>query len=153
LLAIQNVLDIAGGDRIYAGINVSDREDDWLQNYRIPDVAVVLKDSKAKACETHLCGGPEFLVEIVSPNDIAREKRPFYARIGVRELLIVDRGPWALELYRLEEGALALAGRSTVAEPEPLASLVLPLDFRLVAGASRPRIELRRTDGSQTWTI
>jgi len=25
--------------------------------------------------------------------------------------------------------------------------------FRLVAGANRPRIEVRRTDGSQTWTI
>jgi len=71
----------------------------------------------------------------------------------VRELLIVDRDPWALELYRLEEGELAPAGRSSVEEPEPLTSVVLPLMFRLVPGADRPSIEVRRTDGTQVWTI
>jgi len=50
VLAIQNVLNVSAGDRIYAGINVSDREDDWLQNYRIPDIAVVLKGNPAKPC-------------------------------------------------------------------------------------------------------
>ena len=153
VLAIRNVLDIARGDRIYAGLNVSNREDDWLQNYRVPDVAVVLKDNAAKACGTHLCGGPEFLIEIASPNDLAREKRPFYAKIGVRELLVVDRDPWALELYRLEEGDLPLAGRSTVEEPEPLTSVMLPLEFHLASGPDRPRIEFRRTDGTQVWSI
>ena len=153
LLAIQAVLDPAAGDRVYPGLNVSDREVDWLQNYRVPDIAVVLKGNPAKPCHAHLYGGPDFLVEIVSPNDIAREKRPFYARIGVRELLIVDRDPWAIELYRLEEGDLALAGRSGLDEPELLASAVLPLELRLVAGADRPQIEVRRTDGTQVWTI
>lgn len=137
----------------FNGLNVSDREEVWLQNYREPDVGVFLAGNTAKDCGSHWCGGPDLVVEILSPNDLAREKRPFYAGIGVRELLIVDRDPWALELYRLEEGDLALAGRSTVEEPEPLTSVVLPLEFHLVSGPDRPRIEVRRTDGTQVWTI
>ena len=150
---IDAIVEEAGNGLAINGVNVSDREEGWVDNFREPDVAVVLTGNPAKNCGTHWCGGPDFLVEILSPNDLAREKRPFYAKIGVRELLIVDRDPWALELYRLEEGDLALAGRSTVEEPEPLTSMVLPLDFRLVAGTDRPMIEVRRTDGSQTWTI
>jgi Uma2 family endonuclease len=151
--AFQNVLDLDGGDRLYAGLNVSDREVGWLQNYRIPDLAVVRKDNPAKDCETHLCGGPDFVVEILSADDLARKKRPFYAKLGVRELLIIDRDPWGLELYRLEKGELALAGRSTLDEPVMLASAVLPLVFRLVPGPTRPQIAVQRVDGTQTWTI
>ena len=44
ILALQSVLDLDGSDRMYAGINVSDREEGWLQNYRVPDLAVVLSD-------------------------------------------------------------------------------------------------------------
>ncbi len=152
-LALQNVLDIDGGDRMYAGINVSDREQDWLQNYRIPDLAVVLSGNGLKDCETHLRGGPDFVVEILSPNDLAREKRGFYAQVGVRELLIVDRDPWALELYRLDDGILAPVGTSTADRPDVLASAVLPLTFRLLPGAERPRFEVSRTDGASIWTI
>jgi Uma2 family endonuclease len=150
---IDAIVDEAGNGLAINAVNVSDREEGWVQNFREPDVAVVLTGNPAKNCGTHWCGGPDFLVEILSPNDLAREKRPFYAKIGVRELLIVDRDPWALELYRLEEGDLALAGRSSLDEPERLASVVLPLEFRLVPGPDRPRIEVRRTDRTQVWTI
>jgi Uma2 family endonuclease len=153
LLALREVLDITAGDRMYGGINVSDREEGWLQNYRVPDLAVVLRGNPARNCGTHWCGGPDFVVEILSPNDLARGKRDFYARIGVREFLIVDRDPWALELYRLDGGELKLVGKSTLDEPETLTSSVLPLSFRLVPGEERPMIEVSRTDGAQTWTV
>jgi Uma2 family endonuclease len=151
LLAFQSVLDLEGGDRMYAGMNVSDRKEDWGQNYRVPDVAVVLSGNPAEDCETHLCGGPDFIVEVLSPGDLAREKLPFYAKIGVRELLLIDRDPWALELYRLEAGELRLGGTSHPDLSEPLASAVLPLVFRLVPGQDRPRVEVRTADGNQSW--
>jgi Uma2 family endonuclease len=135
------------------GLNVSDREEGWTENFREPDVAVILEGNPGKDCGTHFCGGPDFLVEILSHDDLAREKRPFYSKLGVRELLIVDRDPWALELYRLEEGDLALTGRSSLDEPESLPSAVLPLVFRLVPGKNRPTIEVLQADGSPTWTI
>ena len=55
-------------------------------------------------------GGPDFAVEVISPFDRSRKKFEFYARVGVRELLLVNRKPWSLELYRLDRGR-AEAGR------------------------------------------
>jgi Uma2 family endonuclease len=150
---IQAVLDAGGGGTALPGINVSDREDDWSQNYRCPDVAVILQGGLAKNCDTHLCGGPDLVVEIVSPDDRSREKLGFYSQIGVHELLIVDRDPWTLELYRLEAGQLKLAGRSTPDSLTQLQSTVLPLNFRLVAGDARPVIEVEHHDGRQKWRI
>ena len=40
-----------GLGRVFAGANVSDREDDWMKNFRVPDVVVVLNASKARDCE------------------------------------------------------------------------------------------------------
>jgi Uma2 family endonuclease len=137
----------------YPGVNVSDREEDWTQNYRGPDVAVVLAGCHAKNCGTHWFGGPDLVVEVVSPHDRSRDKIDFYSLVGVREFLIVDRFPWALELYRLNAGRLQLAGRSTSDAPSELQSSVLPLNFRLVPGDARPVIEVTHHDGSQTWRI
>jgi len=49
-------------------------------------------------------GGPDFAVEILNPGDRTPEKLPFYASVNVRELLVVDRDPWSLELFRLCDG-------------------------------------------------
>ena len=134
-------------------VNVSDREEDWEFNYRIPDFAVFLKGSKAKNCGTHWCGGPDFLSEILSPKDKAREKLPFYEELSVREVLLIDRGPWALELYRLRNKKLRLVAKSTLKNPVWLESTVLPLRFRLVPGQGRPHIEIMHTDGAQRWLV
>src|SRR4051812_16753222 len=97
---------------VRGGVNVSDREIDWTQNFRCPDVVVFLKGTKAQNRDTFWLGGPDFAVEIVSPNDASRDKLAFYASVGVRELLIVDRDPWQLELFRLDGDALRVVGRS-----------------------------------------
>jgi Uma2 family endonuclease len=150
---LQAVLDAANPGIVFAGVNVSDREEGRAHDYRCPDVAVVLPGGPAQNCETHWCGGPDFLVEIVSPDDRSRQKLDFYARIGVRELFIVDRTPWALELYRLKEDELQSIGQSVVESPVQLQSTVLPLNFRLIAGQPRPVIEVVHQDGGQTWRI
>ena len=138
-------------DRVYAGVNVSDRIEGWLENYRCPDVAVFLPGCLAQNCGTHWCGGPDFGAEIVSDGDRSREKLDFYALVGMRELLIIDRDPWALELYRLQAGRLVSVGKVDFAHPGSLVSEVLPLTFRLVAGQFRPRIEVTHRESRQSW--
>jgi len=148
--ALQSMLGNESGARIFPGINLSDRVQGWEQNFRGPDVAVFLSDTKAKNCGTHWCGAADFLVEIVSPHDRTRDKLAFYSQIGVRELLIVDRQPWAIELWRLHDRQLVETGRSTIDATTFLDNQVLPVRFRLAQGAERPQIEVVKLDGSQT---
>jgi Uma2 family endonuclease len=150
---LLSVIEWPGLGTVYVGVNVSDREEGWEKNYRIPDVAVFLKGTKAKNCGTHWCGGPDFLAEILSPGDRAREKLPFYADLGVREVLLLNRDPWALELYQRRRNRLRLVGKDTLEKPALLASAVLPLRFHLLAGEPRPQIEITHTDGVQRWII
>ena len=147
------IVDEMGGGHALPGIKVSDRVQGWKANYREPDVAVYLPGNPAQILKAHACGGPDFAVEILSPGDLGRRKLDFYAKVGTRELLLLDRMPWTLELYRLLEGRLKLVGTSTPEIPEALASEVLPLSFRLVPGEGRPTLELARLDGQQTWRI
>ena len=142
-----------GGAKSFPGVNVSDRDQGWTQNYREPDLAVFLSGNPAKNRGGHWEGGPDLAVEILSPGDLARDKRDFYAAVGVRELLIIDRHPWSLEVYRARDARLVLVTEATVDGAEVLTSEVLPLTFRLVAGDDRPRIEVTRADGGETWII
>jgi hypothetical protein len=150
-------IDLPGLGLVHPGANVSDREEDWTFNYRVPDVAVYLAGTTARDCGTHWLGGPDFAVEVASPGDETRDKLPFYGKVGVRELLLIDRDPWALELHRLRDDALIVAGTSRVASGGVLASGVLPLSFRLVGGegggSGRPRIEVAHVDGAQRWLV
>jgi Uma2 family endonuclease len=100
--AITTVIDWRGLGRTLAGGNVSDRRDDWTQNYRIPDVLVFLNETEAEDCGTHWFGGPNFAIEIVSPGDRTLDKLGFYAAVGTRELLVIDRDPWKMTLYQID---------------------------------------------------
>jgi Putative restriction endonuclease len=138
--------------QVFPGINVSDRRKGWEKNYRCPDVAVILPGSKAVDCGPFLFGGPDFVVEVASDYDRSREKFDFYARVGVREMLLVDRNPWQLELYRLEGSELKLIGSSDPANQQLLTSQVLPLTFRLFPRESgRPQIEVIKPATNERW--
>ena len=138
--------------RVFPGVNVSDRKKDWKNNYRCPDVAVVLPGSRAVDCDTFYFGGPDFVVEIASDYDRSREKFDFYSRVGVREMLIVDRNPWQLELYRLDGSELAPVGKSDPAGQQSIASQVLPLTFRLLSRPTgRPQIEIVKPESNERW--
>jgi Uma2 family endonuclease len=150
--AFNSVVDLQKGDLVLPGANVSDREADWLTNYRIPDVVVYLASNPAKNLSTHWAGGPDLAVEITSPGEDPREKLDFYARINTREVMIVDRDPWRLELHQLRDGQMNLAGRSEPGNPVVLASAALPLTFQLRAGTSRPTILITHTATGRTWT-
>ncbi|MBX3437351.1 MAG: Uma2 family endonuclease [Planctomycetaceae bacterium] len=135
------------------GVNVSDRIEGWKENYRCPDVVVFLNETRAQNHDTFWYGGPDFAIEVVSPFDRTREKLPFYASIGMRELLLVDREPWSLELFRLDAGVLKQIGGATTDEVDELRSEIVPLSFTLQPNEGRPQVVVRHRDGQQVWTI
>jgi Uma2 family endonuclease len=151
MFALYCAVEKSEGTRVRPGGNISDRVEGWTHNYRIPDVALFLPDTQAQDCDTHWCGGPDFAVEIKSEGDRSEEKLPFYAQVGVRELLLVHRDPWSLELFRLHDGTLRSVGRSTVDRPHVLMSQVVPLSFELAAGDHRPDIVVRHIDRQRVW--
>jgi Uma2 family endonuclease len=55
-------------------------------NYRVPDASIARPD---QVSERGL-DGAELVVEVLSPNDESRDKLPFYAKLCVREVWIVD---------------------------------------------------------------
>jgi Uma2 family endonuclease len=150
---LQSLIGWKGQGKVRAGVNVSDRIDDWTHNYRCPDVAVFLNGSDAQNHNTFWFGGPDFAVEIVSPDDSSRDKLGFYASVGVRELLIIDRAPWRLELYRLASGRMVEVGHSVPTLADALVSEIVPLSFRLIAGGARPSIEVTERGGPGRWVI
>jgi Uma2 family endonuclease len=148
----HEVAETAGSGQVYPGANVSDRRKGWEYNHRIPDLLVVLKNSRAIDCGTHFHGGPDFLVEIESPGDDTEEKVPFYGEIGVRELLIIHRDKRTLRLLRLEGEELVLVRPSSFQGKDWLVSEVLPLAFRRAVRKGVPVTQVRRSDGkSGVW--
>jgi Uma2 family endonuclease len=141
------------GAQVFPGVNISDSIEAWERNYRCPDAVVFLPSTSAKDCGTHWFGGPDLAVEIVSPNDRTRKKLPFYSSIGTRELFILDRDPWSLQMHRLRAGKLKRIATSTPNNPAILASAVLPLTFQLVPNPARPRLIITHRDTGQTWTM
>ena len=149
-----NVITLERRGQVQAGANVSDRRRHWDQNFRAPDVVVVLNDSRAVNCTTHWMGGPDFLIEIQSPRDDTDEKIPFYSAVQVRELLIIHRDTREQRLYRHDGQQLALVEPVTIEGKEWLASAVVPLAFRRGGRRRNPRTEVRRTDETPGhWTV
>jgi Uma2 family endonuclease len=150
-VAFSEAINAPTGGDVFPGLNLSDRTDDWTNNYRCPDVGVFLKGNTAQVFEAHIRGPADFLVEIVSAGDKSRDKFDFYGELGVRELLLIDRYPWSLELYRHNGSELVLAGRSDLQQGEVIDSTVLPLNFRLLPAEPRPEIHIAEAGGSRTW--
>lgn len=141
------------GGRVNNTTNLSDRIEGWKENYRNPDLAYFAPTTEAEDHGTFWCGGPDFLLEIVSPDDMSREKLPFYASIGTREVLILDRDPWQLELYHLRRGRLRQVGTAKPGDGKALASNVVPLTFALIRGRPRPKIRITHAETDQAWTF
>jgi Uma2 family endonuclease len=146
------VTDAEAGD-VVPGVNVSDRVDGWETNFRVPDVAVFLKTTSAVNHDQFWCGGPDFLVEIVSPHDQTGQKLGFYGAVKTRELLVVDRDPWRIDLFRHDGDSLRRVATSQVGEGVWLESQVLGLRLRLQSGTDRPHIEVQHTATGRSWRI
>ncbi len=149
----HSVVDWERGDQAMPGANVSDQLTEWKGNYRCPDSVVHLAGEIARDMGSHWYMSPDFLVEIISPGEDPLKKFDFYAKVKTRELLIVERDPWAVELFQLHRGKLRSAGCSTLPKPTTIASTVLPLTFTLQKGKPRPTILVAHTATGQTWTV
>lgn len=125
------------GATVFPSVNVTDRERGWQKNFRIPDASLYLQNP-VKDLGPVLLGGPDFLVEVISPKDKSREKFEFYAGIGVRECLLVHPKTKQCELYREREGAFHLVARSTAKQPATCASEVLGLSFQVAGNKENP---------------
>jgi Uma2 family endonuclease len=149
---LTTVVDFPGLGKVRAGANITNRRSDWMSNFRVPDVLVFLEGTNAQNRHSHWFGGPDFAVEIISPDDRSREKLDFYTSVGVRELLIIDRNPWQLELFRLVDGKLRSEAIATEGNGLTIDSDVVPISLRLVHGQTRPGLAVTSRDG-KAWTI
>ena len=87
-----------GRGTLWSAINVFRTDDD----YRIPDLTFVATGREHVLAEDGIRGGaPDAVIEIRSPNDETYEKLPFFARLGVPEVIVVQRDGKETELYRL----------------------------------------------------
>ena len=151
---LDEVIHDSGLGQAFPGCNVSDRED-WEKNFRVPDVAVFLNGTAAIDRNTFWRGGPDFAVEITSRGDKSRDKFEFYASINTREVLIIDRDPWQLELYRLENGILSLAESCLPGNDNRITTATVGLQLRLDAAdeSERPLIQVSHPQSQREWTI
>jgi Uma2 family endonuclease len=146
----RSVFDPERGDRVQGSTNVTDRLKRWKLNYRNPDMCLFRSGNPAEDRRTHWYGGPDFALEIVSPDDRSRDKLDFYAGVGTREVLVLDRDPWRMELYQLSRGKMRLRGTVPVGGGV-LTSTVTPFAFQLVRSRPRPKVKIVHTVTGQQW--
>jgi len=78
------------GYKVYPPVNLA-LPGGWPNDYRIPDVVLLTPDRFHIDHDEYFEGAPTAVVEIRSPGDESFEKLPFYARLGVPEVWIIDR--------------------------------------------------------------
>jgi Uma2 family endonuclease len=140
------------GETAVPGGNVTDRVEDWPSNYRNPDALVVLQGSRAVDRGTNWLGGPDIVVEIISEGEDPLAKLGFYESIGVREFVVLERHPWAVELFQLQSNKLISVCRSDEVNGSTIASGVLPIRYCVVPD-SRVRVEVTNTTTGEMWNI
>jgi Uma2 family endonuclease len=71
-------------------------------DYRIPDFTFVRSGREHLLARDGVRGGgPDAVIEIRSPDDETYDKLPFFARLGIREVIVIDRDTKRPELFRL----------------------------------------------------
>lgn len=95
-VVLRDMVVSSGLGKVLPGANVAGYAADWTQDYRCPDLAVFLDTTGASNLGTHWVGGPDLVVEVVSPFDRSREKLGFYERVGAKEVLLIERRRWTV---------------------------------------------------------
>ncbi len=91
------------GNRVYHEVNVAS-VGGWPNDYRIPDLVLLTPDRFGIDHDEYFEGAPAAVVEIRSPDDETYEKLPFYAKLGVPEVWVIDRNSKTPEVYALSGG-------------------------------------------------
>ncbi len=79
-------------------INVSTTER-WDQDYRIPDVSVMLPERVPRTEVMFV--QPNVVFEVRSPGDETYDKLAFYAAVGVEAIVVVERDTKAVQVFSL----------------------------------------------------
>ena len=104
---------------------------DWPNDYRVPDIVLLAPERLELDKDTHIEGGPTVAVEIRSPDDESYAKLPFYHRIGVAEVWIIDRDTKAVEVFMLDNQSHGYVAQSATRDGW-LRSAVTPIEFRAI---------------------
>lgn len=116
-----------------------------LNDFRIPDISVVLSGSKAHLEGNYIAGGPDFIIEIRSPDDETYEKIGWYAKQGVRDLVVINRDTKHVEHYKLSQGELVLQASS----PHAAIYSIVPIIIKTVYEPKGNKIEVRHRHETQ----
>lgn len=101
IIFLKPLLKKQGRGTLQSGINVFD-EASPKENYRIPDLTFVAAGRESVLAEDGTRGGgPDAVIEIRSPGDESYDKLPFFASLGVREVIVIDRDTKKPEIFRL----------------------------------------------------
>jgi Uma2 family endonuclease len=140
-----------GRGKVRQGINLSDRPTNWTSNFRVPDVVAFLNGGKGVCHDSFWTGGPDFAVEIVSEGEDPEAKFEFYGGLGTRELLLVHRDPWKLELYGPELNGMRLLQSANVNQPG-IVSAAVELTVALRGNNEDLELVVQHPDG-RIWTL
>lgn len=110
-------------------------------NYRVPDLVLVAPEQISKR---GIEGVATLVVEVLSPNDESRDKLPFYARVGVREVWLIDPTARVVEIYAPRGDTMVLVAPANGLHRSPQ----LGVELVTLAG---PRLSIR--DGINTHEI
>jgi Uma2 family endonuclease len=119
-----------------------------LKDFRIPDVMAVRRGGGAVVSDTCVSGPADLVIEVRSPDDETYDKLPFYARLGVHEVVIIDRDAKAIEVARLDPQSLQMTLVSATRAGVMCASV--PIGLRQLEGG---KVEIRPTDGPGRWVV
>ncbi len=88
------------GNRVYLERNVA-MSGAWPNDYRGPDLVLLTPDRFQLDKNQYIEGPPTVVVEIRSPDDESYEKLPFYTKLGVPEVWIIDHNSKQPEVFVL----------------------------------------------------
>ena len=71
------------------------------RDWRVPDL---LYAPYEHALTRGIEGNAALVIEVRSPGEETYDKLPFYAEVGCREVLVIDRDTCAVELFSLDDG-------------------------------------------------
>jgi Uma2 family endonuclease len=91
----------------YHGVGLYNPTVPGHKDYRGPDIVVVEERHVSKR---GIEGAAHIAIEIRSPDDESYEKLPFYAKVGVREVWIIDQAAKTIEVYVGERQVAAVGG-------------------------------------------
>jgi len=112
----------------------------WPDDYRIPDMVYLAPGTRARDAGSRYEGPPDVVVEICGADDDSREKLPWYAALGVREV-------WLLDVASRRPEVLVLSGDAYLKQrPDAegwFGSEQFPVELRVAEADGAPVLEVR----------